>query len=68
MRPVSRGIAPRPLQVPVDPDSVSMPVTQLISILASDFMVDPEATLIADADEIRALQIWCRNATQETGT
>lgn len=56
------NLAPRPLCVPVDPDSVHMPAAQLVSIITSDFMVDPEATLIADGDEIRALQIWCRNA------
>lgn len=57
--------APKPLRVPVDPDSVHMPAAQLVSLLTADMMVDPEATIIADGDEIRALQIWCRNAMEK---
>jgi hypothetical protein len=55
-------VPPSRPRIPSTPDSVVMPVAVQASILAGDFMVDPETTVVLTEEEMRPLRTWCRLA------
>jgi hypothetical protein len=59
-----KGLSPKPLQVESSPDSVRMPAAMRASLLTSLEMVDPDATVVLDAETSHALRTWCARGAE----